>query len=52
MTLAYDLLRAMIDFRRYLLKGQVRPFLAARFLAMPELSGFLPFPLSIPLPLV
>ena len=32
--------------------GQVRPFLAARFLAMPELSGFLLFPLSTPLPLV
>lgn len=31
--------------------GQVRPFLAARFLVMPELSGFLLFPLSTPLPL-
>ena len=32
--------------------GQVRPFLAVRFLAMPELSGILLFPLSTPLPLV
>lgn len=40
------------NYRKPKVTLEVRPFLAARFLAMPEPGGFLLFPLSTPLPLV
>ena len=40
------------NYRKPKVTLEVRPFLAAGFLVMSELSGLLLFPLSTPLPLV